>query len=77
MKNEKFYKIDSKDLKNIYLKRTAKKLEESSDSDSDYDSIIKKEIRRSKTTKKPACKNHAVDEKSQTKKPYIDTRASK
>ena len=24
MKTEKFYKIDSKDLKNIYLKRTAK-----------------------------------------------------
>ena len=48
-----------------------------SDSDSNYDSSIKQEIRKSEPMNKQDIKKRAVDENFQTKKPCIDTRTGK
>ena len=60
MKTDKFYKLESKSIKKIDLKRTAKNMEDSSDSDfdseSDSDSSVKKEIQRYEPLEKPSRK---------------------
>ena len=75
MNTNKFYNLVSKALNNIDLKRITKKMDNSSNSNSDldYEFCAKQEICRSKPAEKPDCKMRAVDENFQTKKPRIDT----
>ena len=79
MNTNKSYKLASKVLRNIELDRTANKIQDLSDSNSnsDSDSIIKQEKCRSKPLKTPAHKKRALDKDLQTKKPHIDTNTGK
>ena len=76
MKYVKFYKLAPQASKKIDLKRTAKKMEESSDfdSDSDYelDTSVKQYICRSELQEKPAHKKRVVDKYCGVRKPRID-----